>query len=352
MIEVFANGRKFTEWTTARVVRSIERIAAEFSLTLVARNPDGERVRLFPGDSVEISVNGNKVISGYVDKLSTSFSTGSHSVTVSGSEKTSDLADCCVTDQFEWNNKKMDEIIRIICANFGLQFSNEMSVDVGQPFKKFSAEPGAKAIDTISKLCKERGVLCCSNGLGKLFLLKPDSCERGPALQQGENLVSASVDFSLVDRYSDYTVYGTGCARKKVVATAKDSDVTRSRPLLVIDSNAVEKDKVQARADWECKVRKAKSMGFHAVVCGWEHSSGIWKPGVICSFYAPELYVENSIDLLVSSVEYAWGEGGEKTSLNLVSPDVFIPQPESKKVKSHKVKSDPWNAVKKAVKGK
>ena len=70
MIEVFANGRKFTEWTSARVFRSIERIAAEFSLTLVARNSDGERVRLFPGDSVEISVNGSKVISGYVKSFS------------------------------------------------------------------------------------------------------------------------------------------------------------------------------------------------------------------------------------------------------------------------------------------
>ena len=36
MIEVFANGRKFSEWTDARVVRSLDHIAAAFSLTLVA----------------------------------------------------------------------------------------------------------------------------------------------------------------------------------------------------------------------------------------------------------------------------------------------------------------------------
>ena len=247
----------------------------------------------------------------------------------------------------------MDEIIRAICAAFGLSFSNSMGVDVGEPFKKFSIEPGTKAVEAISELCNERGILCCSNGLGKLFLLKPDSCPRGPALRQGENLMAASVDFSLVDRFSTYKVYGTGKARKKVVATASDADVTRNRPMTIVDSNAVEKDKVQARADWECRIRRAKSMGFRATVHGWENDQGIWEPGLICSFYAPELYVETPLDLLVSAVEYSWSDSaGEVTHLTLVSPDVYEPQPESKKVKAKKIVNDPWKSVKKAVQGK
>lgn len=353
MIEIFANGRKFSEWTEARVLRSLDHIAASFSLSLVAKNSDGDPVRLFPGDAVEVSVNGTTVISGYVDRLSTSFSAGSHSVMVSGSECSADIADCCIDNPLEWENKKMDEIIRGVCAVFGLDFSNRMAVDVGDPFKKFSVEPGSKALDAVSKLCKERGILCCSDGLGKVYLLKPESSPRGPALRQGENLMAASVDFSLVDRYSTYTVYGTGKARKKVVGKSSDSDVGRERPLIVVDPNAVEKDKVQARADWESRIRKAKSMGFRATVAGWEHNAGLWVPGIICSFEAPELYIEEPLDLLVSSVEYSWGSQGEVTSMTLVPPDVFEPQPESKKVKAVKAtKVDPWKSIKKAVQGR
>lgn len=348
MIEVFANGRKFSEWTDARVSRSLDHIAASFSLSLVARDSLGDRVQLFPGDSVEIAVNGTTVISGYVDRLSTSFTAGSHSVVVSGCECSGDIADCCIDSPLEWENKKMDEIIRIVCAGFGLSFSNRMNVDVGKPFKKFSVDPGTKAIDTIAKLCRERGILCCSNGLGKVYLLKPDSCPRGPALRQGENLMAASMDFSLVDRFSSYKVYGSGKVKKRVVGTSSDSDVERNRPLVVVDSNAVEKDKVQARADWECRIRKAKSMAFRATVHGWEHEGGLWAPGVICSFEAPEIFVEEPLDLLVSSVDYSWGGEGETTELTLVQPEVFDPQPESKKVK---VKADPWKSVKKAVQG-
>lgn len=352
MIEVFANGRKFSEWTGARISRPLDHIASSFSLSLVAGKSNSDPIGLFPGDSVDVAVNGTPVVSGYVDRLSPSFSAGSHAVSVSGSEKTSDIADCCVEDPLEWENKRMDEIIRSICAGFGITFTNKMNVDVGEPLKKFSVEPGAKAVDTISKLCKERGILCCSDGVGGVYLLKPESCPRGPALRQGVNLMAASMDFSLVDRYSRYTVYGTGKASKKVVGTATDSDVLRNRPMIIVDCNAVDKDKVQARADWESRIRKARSMGFRASVHGWEHDGGLWVPGVICSFDAPGLYIDEPLDLLVSSVDYSWGGDGEMTELTLVPPEVFEPQPESKKVKAVKAaKTDPWKSIKKAVQG-
>lgn len=351
MIEVFANGRKFSNWTEARVSRSLDQIAATFSLTLVARSSDGGRVRLFPGDSVSVAVDGVRVINGYVDDLKASFSAGSHAVSVSGSEKTSDIADCSIESPLEWKDKTMSEIVDSICKNFGLKFSNSMNVDVGKAFPRFSVEPGAKALDTIAKLCKERGILPCSDGLGGIFLLKPESCARGPALRQGENLVSVSVGLSLVDRFSKYSVYGTG--RKKVVGEASDSDVTRVRPMVVVDSNAIDKEQVQARADWESKVRKAKSMKFSASVKGWSHSGGLWVPGVVCSLFAPEALVETPVDLLVSSVEYSWSSSGSMANLTLVSPDVYAPQPEMKKKKAKKApKSDPWDSIKKAVKGK
>ena len=62
--------------------------------------------------------------------------------------------------------------------------------------------------------------------------------------------------------------------------------------------------------------------------------------------------MEEPLDLLVSSVDYSWGGGGEITELTLVQPEVFEPQPESKKVKAVKAaKADPWKSVKKAVQG-
>lgn len=349
MIEVFANGMKFKYWTGVKISRSLDHIASGFSLSIVARDSIGNTVKLFPGDSVEIALNGTTVIKGYVEKFSTSFSAGSHTFSVSGSESSCDIADCCVDNPLEWSNKTLDQIINDICGKFGLTFSNVMGVDVGKPLKKFSVDPGTKALETISKLCKERGIIPCSNGLGQIYLLKPSGCKRGPQLKQGVNLVSASVDFSITDRYSAYYVYGSGKAKLKVKATKTDQDVGRYRPLIVVDSNATQKESVEARADWEYSIRKAKSMGFKCSVRGWSSGSGLWEPGLMCSFEAPDLCVEESVDLLLSSVEYSWDDNGEVTNITLVSPDVYTPQPETKKVKT-KARS-PWDSIKKAVKG-
>lgn len=348
MIEVFANGRKFSYWTAARVSRPLDHISASFSLNLAAKSENSDNVRLFPGDSVEIAVDGEKVLSGFTDKFSTSFSQGSHQVGVSGYEKTIDLVDCCIESPFEFENKKMDEIIRSICARFGIRFDNRYGVDVGKPFTRFAIEPGTKAVDAFSKLCKERGVMPCSDGRGTIFLFTPEKALRGPMLRQGENLVSASMDLSLSDRFSKYTVYGTGKAKSKAVGVANDQDVQRSRPFILVDSNSVDKDKVQSRADWECRVRKAKSMAFNASVVGWTHSGGLWEPGTISSFLAPELFVRTPLDLLVSAVEYSWGSEGQMTNLTLVQPDSFLPQPEKAK---RVAKADPWANIKKAVQG-
>ncbi len=351
MIEVFANGQKFSYWTSARISRSLDHIAAGFSLNIVAKDPLGNLVKLFPGDSVEIAVDGVTVVKGYVEKFSTSFSPGSHSFSVSGSEISCDIADCCVENPMEWQNRNLEQIISDICGRFGLFFQNVMGVDVGKVLVKFSVDPGVKALETMSKLCKERGVIPCSNGLGQIYLLDPAKCPRGPELKQGVNLTSASVDFSINDRYSAYYVYGSGKAKSKVKSVKNDSDVGRYRPLLVVDSNATQKESVEARADWEYSIRKAKSMGFRCSVRGWSHEGGIWKPGVMCSFCAPDLCVDEPLDLLVSAVDFEWGDGGEVTNITLVSPDVYLPQPSTKKSKAKKVSNSPWDAIKKAVRG-
>lgn len=352
MIEVYSNGKVFSNWLSASVTRSLDRIAGAFSLSVC---PTGglDSFGIFAGDSVEIRIDGKACLSGFVDKVSGSFSDGSHSVTVSGSEKTSDLADCSLESPLEWKDKDIAQIAGEICGAFGIPFSNRNGVPVGEKFKKFSVEPGGKAVDAISKLCKSRGILVCSDGLGNVSLLRPDSCPRGDSLKQGENLVSASADYSVSDRYSEYDVFGSGKASKKVRATAVDAQIGRNRKLCIVDSNSTEKDKVQARADFEKRSRIAKSLSVKCELAGWKCASGIWSPGVVCSVYAPAVGISDPVDLLVNSVSLTASESGTKTSLSLVYPGVYEPQPESKKAKAPKPgKADPWASIRKAIKGK
>lgn len=352
MIEVLSNGKRFSGWLSASVSRSLSKIAGSFSLSVC---PTGglDSFGIFAGDSVEIWVDRQICLCGYVDKISGRFSEGSHSVTVSGSERTSDLADCSLLSPLEWRDKDLAQIAGEICRAFGISFSNKNGVSVGEKFKKFSVEPGSRAVEGVSKLCRERGILICSDGLGNVSLLRPDSCPRGPALVQGENLLSASADYSVAERYSKYVVYGSGSAAAKVRAESLDSQIERPRTLCVVDANATEADKVQARADFERRFRIAKSLNFKCELAGWKALGGVWSPGIVCSVRAPACGISDPVDLLVDSVTLSASESGTKTELSLVFPGVYEPQPESRRAKGLKPgKADPWAAIRKRVKGK
>ncbi len=352
MIDVYANGKKFSGWLSARLGFSLDHIAATFSLSLAPLG-DLEGLGIFPGDSCEVFCDGERVIDGFVDRLSSSFGTGLHTVEVSGSERTSDIADCSLVVPHEWTDRDAGEIVSDVCRAFGLYFSNPLGVDSGKRFSKFSAEPGGRALDVISKICRERGILVRSDGLGRVSFFRPELARRGDSLRQGENLLSARAEYSLVDRFSEYTVLGTGNPRKKVSGKASDAEVLRPRRLVIVDTNATEKDKVEARAEFEKNSRMAKSSKVEATVSGWMSGSGIWKPGVVCSVLAPALGIPCE-DFLVNSVNLSWSPSeGETASLSLVPPGSYAPQPERSKKKKGKSpgKPDPWNSIRKTVRG-
>lgn len=355
MIEVFANGLKFDYWTSVGISRSLGNIAASFRMQLTNRDSDGGRLKLFSGDLVEIDINGIGAVKGFVGPLSVSFDEGRTALSVSGHEMTCDLVDCCATKQVEWLDKKGDRIIKDICSEFGLNFYNPQNVDFGAEIKAFSVDPGTRALDAISKICRQRGFLPCSNGMGKVYVVKPSACTRGPKLAEGVNMFSASADYDSGALYSDYIVYGTGSAKKQVKAVKKDSSV-RYRPLVIVASDAVDQDTVDARAAWELSIRRAQSIRYTVSVKGWmRDDSHLWEPGLICSMESPTLFIDEPVDMLVSQVDYDWSGNGEDTRLTLVPVDSYEPEPEAEKPKKQPAPkqkaSNVWAQIKKAVQG-
>ena len=353
MIEVFANGIKFDYWTDVTISRSLGNIAAGFRLNLTNQDAQGNRIRLFSGDLVEIDLDGIGAVKGFLGPMSVSFDDGRASLSFTGNEMTCDLVDCCATKQMEWLEKPAQRIIADICSEFGLNFYNPYAVDCGANIENFSVDPGTKAVDAIAKICKQRGILPCSNGMGKVFVIKPSEAPRGPELAQGVNIVSATANYNAQALYSDYYVYGTGKAKKKIVAHKKDPSV-RYRPLVIVDANSVDQDSVEMRAAWELSIRKARSISFSITVKGWKRDeTSLWEPGIVCTVNSPALLVDDPVDMIVSQVNYSFGTGGETTSLTLVPVDSFEPEPEKQKPKKaiapKKKASNVWNQIKKAT---
>ncbi|WP_407230670.1 phage baseplate assembly protein [Escherichia coli] len=86
-VELYLGSQIFTGWVTVSVRRSLEHLAGSFELGLML---PGEPVPaiISPGQSVTLKINGQTVISGWLDQVNQSISATRYQITISGRDKT------------------------------------------------------------------------------------------------------------------------------------------------------------------------------------------------------------------------------------------------------------------------
>lgn len=356
MIEIRCNGNVVRGFTDVKITRSLDQFSASYSIGVfkAVSNEDGASdseksawLPVFPGDEVEIVVDGETVIRGFNDTTCPSFTNSGISCMVSGRERTCDIVDC-VPERLDYENKKVDEIVRLICNEFDVTFKGS-SVDVGAPLKKFSANPSSSAFEAIKAACAERRLLARTDGLGNVTLDSGSYDNADVDLVQGVNVLSASGNFSVKDRYSQYKVYASKDAKGKTFAEVSDDEISRTRNWMMLEDRYGCKEDCEKRAMWEAKHRQAMSGTLGVMVSGWRQKDGgnLWRPGLIVTCDIPAILGETR-QFLVNRVTFSFGTSGSQTSLELVDTDVYAPMPSiAPKKKAVKQKKDVWASVRK-----
>ena len=112
MISILKDGAEIKGWRSVSVGLSLSTICNGFSLSQFVGD-DFESPVLFPGDSIRIECDGELLLDGYVDEMSSSFSSGNHSISISGREKTCDIVDCSLKDFGKtWKKKTVSQIVK------------------------------------------------------------------------------------------------------------------------------------------------------------------------------------------------------------------------------------------------
>lgn len=364
-ISISVDGQILTGWEEVQVSKSMDHLSGSFSVTQSAITEDGtiRPIPIFPGDKVQVTLAGSPFMTGWVDDIDPKVNGRSHIIGVSGRELTCDLVDCGLTDTTgQWKNVDLKQLANQLSAPFGLKVESAPA-DLGQPFPKFSAEPGDSVFQTLNKACTLRGVLPMTTGSGNIALIQSGDGRAADRLVYGVNVKAASGKFSNKDRFSLYVVRGqdgfprtgTASANKTigVEARAQDPDVVRFRPIVIVAGNTLDQKTAQRRASWEAQTRAAKAGGLEVVVRGWTQSTGeLWECARLVSVEIPYLLGEGSQDFLINTVKYAYGAGGTTATLSLARPDAFEPIPETgPSAKKVKAQADPWANIRKSVRG-
>jgi prophage tail gpP-like protein len=333
-VSLIVNGAEYGGWTSIAIQRGIEQIAGTFSLSVSDRWPGQDTPRpIRPGDACTVRIDGETVITGYVDDLDLSYDATQHQIGVSGRDKTGDLVDCsAIHAPGEWRGVMLLQLAEALCQPFGIAV--KAAADIGAPFSAFALQESETAFEALERAAKMRGLLLVSDGKGGLLLTNAGTERAKTVLKLGENILAASGRFSHRDRYSQYLIKGqrrgtdddaeAPHAITEVSASAADSGIRRYRPLLILAEDLGDGITYGQRIAWERSTRFGKSIRSTVTVQGWRERGlvgDLWTPNKIVHLTDPWQGVDE--DLLIVSVAFRLDTGGQTTDLELTRPEAF-----------------------------
>lgn len=319
-------------WQRVSVTRSIEQVAGSFDLEVTERWPGQAASRpIRPGEKCTLRLDGETVISGYVDEVEPGYDRQSHGISVRGRDATGDLVDCsAVYKTGQWAHATLERIARDLCAPFGIAVKVE--TDTGAPFPSFKIEPGETAFECLERAARLKAVLLVSDGEGNLVITRAGAASSGTALVEGVNILSAQAQLSWKERFSEYTVRGhdrigndmeAAAQFVSPSATVRDETISRYRPRIVLADDHGDRSRFIDRAEWEKNVRMGRALRGSITVQGWRDGEGrLWRPNTLVHLASPLLYLAEA-EMLIVGCLYTLDDSGTRTALSIARREAF-----------------------------
>jgi prophage tail gpP-like protein len=330
------NGAKYGGWKDVEITRSMETLSGRFRLGLTERWPGQNRDRpIRLADTCSVQIGNTTVITGYVDDIEQSYDATSHTLTITGRDKSGDLVDCSAKHSpGQWKNQPLEAIVQDLAQPFGIRIITE--VPTGARFPSFAIEQGETVHEVIERLCKLRGVLCIPDGAGNIVITQTTQAKAAIALITGENILKGAIKLSAKDQFSEIIVKGqtegSDTANPKVNTTpsaqSRDATVRRHRPLIVLAEGQADGAICQKRADWETATRKAKGFEAQYSVNDWQQgqTGPLW--GINQRVRVRDKVCKVDESLITSGITFRLDDqGGRITELSLAKPEAFAPNP-------------------------
>lgn len=319
-VTVMVAGKIYDGWKSVRLTRHLDALCGSFTLSTF---DDFPLRALADTPAATIAVGGEIVLTGYLEKARRGELDGA--VEVSGRDKTCDLVDSSA-EPTEYRGQTIFDLVRALAAPFGIPVTPVMIPMA--PVGLWRVEPGETVFQALERLCRRFGFLLRTNGLGHLVIEPVGIVRSETELIQGQNVMDAAVSLDKDQLFSSYTATGDGdnWLKPALTATIEDMSVKRHRPLRIVAESAASQEDLKTRVEWERAVRRGRSLSVIIKTHGWRRPSGrLWQVNETVPVIIPRLGLKH--DLLVSGVEFSFGEDGTLTTLDLTYGDAFAVKP-------------------------
>ena len=322
-VTIEAGGQLWTAFERVIVRASFQEAARSFNFTAAAEGGASRAAWTFKsGAPVSIYFNGDLVCKGYVDRYQPKISEHSEAtIAISGRSKSQDMIDTsAIHNTGHFKDKDPQEIGKEL-DKFGVGVSTDEKLEK-VPVARIT--PGESPLRMIEKLCRDQGVFPVGQADGSIKITKAGKGRNGSITQPG-NMKAGEGDFNFANRHSDVTVrgqrpYGSGEDALQIEAKARDAEMGRYRPVIVVQDSDTDKKRAKKRASGHRDREAGNSIKANVTVQGFHDDGGkLWEPGNLV--FVESVFLNLSQDMAIESVEYSQARNeGSTTVISLVDP--------------------------------
>ncbi len=344
MIELAVNGESYTDFLSVQANLVYDSMANDFTFTGSA---NGTAPDFVEGDAVTIVVDGELILTGYIEEVSGTDQEGSHTVTYTGRDRTGDFIDGCIDimdDLRASNTLTVKSIIEAVISHLGLDLA-VIDTSSAEPFNSaediVAPEVGENALEFVTKYAKKRQVILSSTGDGDILIAQNTPTESGAVLQrlQGSetnNILTQNWSRRSSERFNKYVSRGqldpvalnqagssTSSGIENQSGAATDSAVRAGRQKVIVESQSYSAAQLAMRAAWMRQLSTAKAVQFSCTAQGHRNSEGdLWQPNVLVQINSDVAGITQS--MLLNSVGFFQAEGSPTvSSLGFVEKDIY-----------------------------
>lgn len=298
MIEIKnVDGRTYKNFKRIEVSLDMDNVAGSFSMVSSI-----DKDNMFPfemNDYIEIYVDGEQVINGYIDELVVDYSTSFHDVKISGYSKIIDIVHSSIEKREAFKTPiTLKQIAEDLLEENGMD-ETEVKIAEGVEIEKFEEEGtlepalGETIFEFLEKLARKRQIILNSDEKGNLILTRGIG-EKSSFFYyrlynvvggKGNNILSASLRRDNTDRYRIYKVHSgddpintgltitdtevnLGPSLVDKYSLFFDLDIRETRRLEMKAEESSNQQGCETRAKWEKNIRKTRSLNYSATVQG------------------------------------------------------------------------------------
>lgn len=328
-------GEEFLLPGDIEIVSSMLNVANTFTVdTIFFKDTD---LPAYAGKECVMKIDGEAIVSGYIDIAEVEYDTQDNSlqVSISGRDKTADLIDCQFDfEPNEWKEITVQDVLANLCAPFAIELyvDPEVQSNLLTQLETYKANEGEYVVDMVTELCLNHGVLPMSVGDGKLTLTKATTINRAlEKLSTGSNIIWGKRISNNINRFSSYKVKGQSIGNDnksleditEPIGEQTDSIITRDRPYVTFADGPVDSGKCQIRAQWEGCIRAGLS---RAVIYKYDsfyqaYNGPLWRKNEIVEI-VDDIFDINE-EKLISEVRYIKSGDSRAVFLTCVDKKTF-----------------------------